>query len=98
MSQANVSHRHQRQKVFTQAGIIYFTINSDRPVVIPPREGEAAFPTGGSKRRTDASMHRQPVWWDESYGWRSFIPLAPSFMSTPFEPLCWKPPLEAISF
>ena len=36
-------------------------------------------------------MFRQPLRWSSSYSWMSFIPLSPSFISLPFEPLCWMP-------
>jgi hypothetical protein len=43
-------------------------------------------------------MFKQPVWWSESWAWLSFIPLAPSFVFTPFEPLCAIPGIEEVTF
>jgi hypothetical protein len=43
------------------------------------------------QEKLSASMFRQPVRWSTNYGWMSFIPLAPSYISLPFEPLCWMP-------
>jgi hypothetical protein len=41
-------------------------------------------------------MFKQPVWWMEGWAWQSFIPLAPSFLFTPFEPLCMMPHIEEV--
>ena len=43
-------------------------------------------------------MFRQPVWWSQGFTWLSFVPLAPSFIFTPFEPLCRMPRIEEVAF
>ena len=43
-------------------------------------------------------MFRQPVWWSQHWAWQSFVPLAPSFVFTPFEPLCTMPRIEEVTF
>ena len=41
-------------------------------------------------------MFKQPVWWSVFWGWQSFIPLSPSFTSSPFETFCWMPHVQAV--
>ena len=79
-----------------QGGIIYYSPNCTRPVVIPPRPVYSSDPFG--HRRLDASMFKQPVWWSDGWAWQNFIPLSPSFVFTPFEPLCAMPRMEEVTF
>ena len=82
--------------VVVQGGIIYYSPNCTRPVVIPPRP---VYPSDPFRhRRLDASMFKQPVWWSYGWAWQSFIPLSPSFVFTPFEPLCAMPRIEEVTF
>jgi len=80
--------------VFVQDGTIFYSPNSSRPVVIPSRPDHNPFYQG----RFDASTLKQPVWWSQSWAWLSFVPLAPSFVSAPFEPLCAMPRIENVTF
>jgi hypothetical protein len=41
-------------------------------------------------------MFKQPIWWSEFWGWVSFIPLAPSFTSSPFTLFSWTPRIEQV--
>jgi hypothetical protein len=43
-------------------------------------------------------MFKQPVWWSDGWSWLSFVPLAPSFVFTPFESLCAMPHIEEVAF
>jgi hypothetical protein len=79
-----------------QNGIIYYSPNCTRPVVIPSRPVYSSDPF--CQPRLNASMFRQPVWWSHGWAWQSFIPLAPSFVFTPFEPLCAMPRIEEVAF
>ena len=79
-----------------QGGIIYYSPNCTRPVVIPLRPVYSSDPF--RHRHLDASMFKQPVWWSDGWAWQSFIPLSPSFVFTPFEPLCAMPCMEEVTF
>ena len=80
-----------------QDGVIYYSPNCTRPVIIPSRpvysDSDPFRPS-----RLDASMFKQPVWWSRGWAWQSFIPLAPSFVFTPFESLCAMPRIEEVAF
>ncbi|KAH9481134.1 hypothetical protein JR316_0005654 [Psilocybe cubensis] len=59
-------------------------------------ENKAHLPYPGSthfdrKLDIDLALYRQPVQWEDSYGWLAFVPLSPSFISLPFKPLSWTP-------
>jgi hypothetical protein len=82
--------------VVVQHGIIYYSPNCTRPVVIPPRPVYSSDPFRQS--RLDSSMFKQPIWWSNGWAWLSFIPLSPSFVFTPFEPLCAMPRIEEVTF
>jgi hypothetical protein len=79
-----------------QNGLIYYSPNCTQPVVIPlcPAYSSDSF----RQPRLDASMFRQPVWWSHGWAWQSFVPLVPSFVFTPFEPLCAMPRIEEVTF
>ena len=64
-------------------GHIYYSPNCSRPVILPPNETSISF----EQERLSASMLRLPVRWSTNHGWLSFIPLTPSYISLPFEPL-----------
>ncbi|KAF8178734.1 hypothetical protein BJ912DRAFT_929879 [Pholiota molesta] len=77
-------------RAFVQEGVLYYSPNSKRSIIV--RESPTSDPFASKKRvLLDADMFTQPCWWTVSWGWMSFIPLAPSFTSTPFEPFCWMP-------
>ena len=80
-----------------QDGVIYYSPNCTRPVVIPSRPVYSA-PNPFRQPRLNASMFRQPVWWSQGWAWQSFISLAPSFVFTPFESLCAMPRIEEVTF
>jgi hypothetical protein len=75
-------------RAFVQEGTIFYSPNCSRTVLIPARASTLSpFETN----RLEASLFKQPVWWTDVYGWQSFIPLAPSYTSSPFEPFVWMP-------
>ncbi|KAF9472480.1 hypothetical protein BDN70DRAFT_818581 [Pholiota conissans] len=75
-------------RAFVQDGTIFYSPNCSRTVVVPASESiQSPF----NHEHLNASIFRQPVWWSDVYGWQSFIPLAPSYASVPFEPFCWMP-------
>ncbi|KAJ3507735.1 hypothetical protein NLJ89_g6134 [Agrocybe chaxingu] len=74
-------------------GLIYCSPNCQRPVLVPPSDtsGRDPFP---KHQKLSISQFKQPVWWNHLWGWLSFIPLTPSFIAWPFEPLCWMPRIK----
>ncbi|KDR76619.1 hypothetical protein GALMADRAFT_67036, partial [Galerina marginata CBS 339.88] len=70
----------------------FYSPNCNRAVDIPLQSLYAPDPF--KHGRLNVSMFKQPVWWSQSWAWMSFIPLAPSFLFTPFEPLCAMPRIE----
>ena len=81
-------------KVCLQDGTLFYSPNCNRPAIIPPQTTYSSTPFG--KPRQNVSMFKQPIWWSEFWGWVSFIPLAPSFMSTPFSVFSWVPRIERV--
>ena len=81
-------------RVFLQDGTIFYSPNCNRPAIIPPETTYSQSPF--SQARLNSSMFKQPIWWSEFWGWLSFIPLAPSFTSTPFTPFSWTPRIEQV--
>ena len=82
---------------FVQDGVIYYSPNCTRPVVIPsPPVYSVSDPF--RQPRLNASMFGQPIWWSYGWAWLSFVPLAPSFAFTPFECLCAMPRIEEVAF
>ena len=79
-----------------QNGIIYYSPNCTRPVVISPRPVYSLDPF--HQPRLNVSMFKQPIWWSHGWAWLSFVPLLPSFIFTPFEPLCAMPRIEEVAF
>jgi hypothetical protein len=79
-----------------QNGLIYYSPNCTRPVVIPPCLVYSSDPF--HQPCLDASMFRQPVWWSHGWAWQSFVHLAPSFVFTPFKSLCTMPRIEEVTF
>jgi hypothetical protein len=79
-------------RVFLQDGTIFYSPNCNRPAVIPPQNSHNPF----RGTRLNSSMFKQPIWWSEFWGWMSFIPLAPSFTSTPFSIFSWVPRIEQV--
>jgi len=82
-----ISFDYSKGSAFIYDSTLYYSPNCPHPIVIPPRSISSLF--NGS--RLDATQFCQPVWWTSSWGWLSFIPLSPSFISFPFEILCWMP-------
>jgi len=81
---------------FVQNGVLYYSPNCSKPVVIPPQKDYgASFPF--DQPRLLASLFRQPLWWTSFWGWVGFVPMAPSFISVPFETFCWMPVIEICS-
>ena len=79
-----------------QHGVIYYSPNCTRPVVIPPSPTYSSDPF--RQPRLNSTMFKQPVWWSHGWAWQSFIPLAPSFTLSPFGSLCAMPRIEEIRF
>jgi len=79
-----------------QNGTIFYSPNCTQPVVIPSRPVYASDPF--HQPRLNASLFKQPVWWSQGWAWQSFVPLALSFIFTPFEPLCAMPHIEEVAF
>ncbi|KAF9470812.1 hypothetical protein BDN70DRAFT_901821, partial [Pholiota conissans] len=75
-------------RAFVQDGTIYYSPNCSRTIMIP---SECLVSSPFNVPQLDVSMFKQPVWWSDVYGWQAFIPLAPSYTSSPFEPFCWMP-------
>ncbi|KAF8157848.1 hypothetical protein B0H34DRAFT_749097 [Crassisporium funariophilum] len=83
-------------RAVVQHGSIFYSPNCSRLVDIPQEPVHSSDPFRW--HRLDVSMFKQPVWWDQNWAWRSFIPLAPSFLFAPFEPLCAMPRIEEVRF
>jgi hypothetical protein len=81
-------------RVFLQDGTIFYSPNCNRPAIIPPETTYSSSPF--NQPRLNASLFKQPIWWSEFWGWMSFIPLAPSFTSTPFTLFSWTPRIEKV--
>ena len=79
-----------------QDGMIYYSPNCTRPVNIPLCPVYSSDPF--HQPRLNASMFKQPVWWSYGWAWLSFVPLSPSFVFTPFSPLCSMPHIEEVTF
>ena len=91
---SRLSFDYSKGRVFLQDGTIYYSPNSKRPVIIPPRSTFVSDPF--NHPRLNVSMFKQPVWWSDFWGWPGFIPLSPSFLSTPFEAFCSMPRIQTI--
>ena len=78
--------------IFIQNGTIFYSQNSSRSVKIPPLCNNEPF----EQACLNITMFKQPVWWSMSWVWQSFIPLSPSFTSSPFETFCWMPLVKAV--
>lgn len=90
----STSFQYSEGSAFVREGYLYYSPNCRRQVVInPPVYGD---PSPFKVPRLNVSDFRQPVWWSESWGWMSFIPLAPTFVSYPFEPFSWVPKVVPI--
>lgn len=85
---------YSKGRVVIQHGMIFYSPNCNRPVDISPQPNYSFDPF--KQPRLNASMFKQPVWWIEGWAWQSFIPLAPSFLFTPFESLCAMPRIEEV--
>ena len=79
-----------------QGGIIYYSPNCTRPVIIPSHLVYSSNPF--RQPCLNSSMFKQSLWWSEGWAWLSFVPLVPSFVFTPFEPLCAMPRIEEVTF
>jgi hypothetical protein len=80
--------------VFLQEGTIFYSPNCTRLAIIPPHMPNSSSPF--NQPRLNTSMFKQPIWWSEFWGWLSFIPLAPSFLSAPFTLFSWMPRIEKV--
>jgi hypothetical protein len=94
---APANFNYSNGSVFVQDGTIFYSPNSTRPVLIPSRP-DYSFNPFYHQGRFDASSVKQPFWWSQGWAWLSFVPLAPSFVSAPFEPLCAMPCIENVAF
>jgi hypothetical protein len=95
---APLAFDYSNGSAFVQNGVIYYSPNCARPVVIPQRPVYSVPDPFSQTGHIDVSMFKQPVWWSHGWTWLSFIPLAPSFVFTPFESLCAMPRIEEVAF
>ena len=93
VSPPSFDYRNNRY-VFLHDGTIFYSPNCNRPALIPPETANSSPPF--NQPRLNADMFKQPIWWSEFWGWISFIPLAPSFTSTPFALFSWMPRIEKV--
>jgi hypothetical protein len=91
---ASLSFDYSKGSAVVENGVIYYSPNCSRPVVIPLRSSSDPF----RHPHLNTSMFKQPAWWSHSWMWLSFVPLAPSFVFTPFESLCAMPRIEEVTF
>ena len=77
-----------------QGFMIFHSPNCSRPAIIPPQTNYSSPPF--NQPHLNSSMFKQPIWWTEFWGWLSFIPLAPSFTSTPFMLFSWTFQIEQV--
>ena len=85
---------YSNRNTIVQNGVIYYSPNCTQPIVLPSCPSSNPF----CPPHLNASMFRQPVWWSHEWAWLSFIPLALSFVFTPFEPLCTMPHIKEVAF
>ena len=78
--------------VFVQDGTIFYFPNSSQMVIVPLLCNNEPF----EQVHLDIAMFKPLVWWSMSWGWQSFIPLSPSFTSSPFETFCWMLRVQAV--
>ena len=79
-------------RVILHHGTIFCSPNSQRTVFIPNESLAHISPFHAHNNPSPPDIQFfQPVWWDWSHGWLSFVPLSPSFLSLPFQTLSWKP-------
>ncbi len=81
--------------VIVHRGAIFCSPNCQRPVLIPDESQARLNPFTNATSAIPTAF--QPLWWDFSHGWLSFVPLSPSFLSLPFQNLCWHPRIERTS-
>ena len=67
---------------FLHDGTIFYSPNSTRRVIVPPRTDTAVYQFTRKNARLD--RFQQPQWWSEPYGFLAFIPLLPSFDGAAF--------------
>ena len=79
-----------------QHGVIYYSPNCTRLVIIPPCPTYSFDPF--RQPCLNSSMFKQPIWWSHGWAWQIFIPLAPSFTLSPFGLLCAMPCIEEVRF
>ncbi|KAF9035502.1 hypothetical protein BJ165DRAFT_1533500 [Panaeolus papilionaceus] len=78
-------------------GRIYVSLNCNRPHALLPEPSSSLASPFLDRGPNQLTIHdfKQPVWWNNSWGWMGFMPLSPSFLSTPFSPLAWTPKITS---
>lgn len=93
---ASLNFDYINGSVVIQHGTIFYSPNCSRAVDLPCQMPH--MPDPFKQPRLNTSMFKQPIWWSGGWAWLSFIPLAPSFLFTSFEPLCHMPRIEEVDF
>ncbi|KDR84218.1 hypothetical protein GALMADRAFT_133568 [Galerina marginata CBS 339.88] len=93
---APLTFDYSNGRVSVQHGMIFYSPNCSRAVDLPKQRTYSSDLF--EHRCLNTSMFKQPVWWSQGWAWLSFIPLSPSFLFTPFEPLCEMPHIEEVDF
>ena len=87
---------YTNRSAIVQHGVIYYSPNCTRLVIIPPCPMYSSDPF--CQPCLNSTMFKQPVWWSHGWAWQSFIPLAPSFTLSPFGSLYAMPHIEEVRF
>ena len=78
----NISMDTSRCFAFLHDGVIYYSPNCDRHVIVPPRTDPNRYQFAKENARLDRFQH--PQWWTRPYGYLAFVPLIPYFDGTIF--------------
>ena len=93
---ASLNFDHTNSSVVIQHETIFYLPNCSRAVDLPRQTTHVQDPF--KQPWLNSLMFKQPIWWSGGWAWLSFILLAPSFLFTPFEPLCYMPCIEEVDF
>ena len=67
---------------FLHDGVIYYSPNCDRHVIVPPRTDPSQYRF--TKDNACLNRFQHPQWWTRPYGFLAFVPLIPRFDGTVF--------------
>lgn len=62
---------------FLHDGVIYYSPNCSRHVIVPPRTGPGEYRF--SRENAQLGRFQHPQWWTAPYGYLAFVPLIPKF-------------------